>query len=45
MDIGSEKVDIQDRKVDIESTFFEKDRDFSVKMTVHIHRMFDKFGF
>lgn len=45
MDIGNEKVDIQDIKVDIESVLSEKGSDFSVKTTVHIHRLFDKFGF
>jgi len=45
VDIESKKVDIQDGKVDIESLLFEKNSDFSVKTTVHIHRLFDKFGF
>ena len=31
--------------MDIESALSEKGGDFSVKTTVHIHRMFDKFGF
>ena len=44
-DIENEKVDIQDRKVDIERVFSEKGSDFSVKTTVHIHRLFEKFGF
>ena len=39
------KVDIQGKKVDIESVLSEKGRDFSVKTTVHIHRLFEKFGF
>ena len=39
------KVDIQDKKVDIESALPEKGSDFSVKTTVHIHRLFEKFGF
>ena len=43
--LNEEKVDIQDRKVDIESALSEKDSDFSVKTTVHIHRLFEKFGF
>ena len=43
--IENTKVDIQDRKVDIESVLFEKGSDFSVKTTVHIHRLFEKFGF
>lgn len=44
-DIQSEKVDIQDTKMDIESVFTEKCSGFSVKTTVHIHRLFGKFGF
>ena len=45
VDIGDAKVDIRNRKVDIESVLFEKGRDFSVKTTIHIHRIFEKFGF
>ena len=45
VDIGDVKVDIQDRKVDMESVLSEKGSDFSVKTTVHIHRLFEKFGF
>ena len=45
VDIGDAKVDIQDRKVDIERVFSEKGSDFSVKTTVHINRLFEKFGF
>ena len=45
VDIKNEKVDIQERKVDIESVLSEKGSDFSVKTTVHIHRLFEKFGF
>ena len=45
VDIEKEKVDIQDVKVDIESILSVKGRDFSVKTTVHIHRIFEKFGF
>ena len=52
MDIGDTKVDIengivvfQDIKVDIESARSEKSSDFSVKTTIHIHRLFEKFGF
>ena len=44
-DIQSEKVDIQDTKMDIESVFTKKCSGFSVKTTVHIHRLFEKFGF
>ena len=45
VDIENEKVDIQDIKVDIESALSEKGSDFSVKTTIHIHRLFEKFGF
>ena len=45
VDIGDAKVDIQGRKVDMESVLSEKGSDFSVKTTVHIHRLFEKFGF
>ena len=44
-DIENAKVDIQDRKVDMESVLSEKGSDFSVKTMVHIHRLFEKFGF
>ena len=44
-DIENEKVDIQDGKVDIESVLSEKGSNFSVKTTIHIHRLFEKFGF
>ncbi len=39
VDIQDEKVDIQDEKVDIESVLSEKSSDFSVKTTIHIHRL------
>lgn len=42
---NEEKVDIGDKKVDIEKLLSEKENNFSVKTTVHIHRLFDKFGF
>ena len=45
VDIGNTKVDIHDRKVDIESVLSEKGSDFSVKTTVHIRRLFEKYGF
>lgn len=45
VDIETEKVDIQNEKVDIESVLSEKGKNFSVKTTVHIHRLFEKFGF
>ena len=31
--------------MDIESVLSEKGSDLSVKTTVHIHRLFEKFGF
>ena len=40
-----EKVDIEKEKVDIESVLFKKSSDFSVKTRIHIHRLFEKFGF
>ena len=36
----NEKVNIGNTKVDIESVLSEKDSNFSVKTTVHIHRLF-----
>ena len=45
VDIENEKVDIQDKKVDIESVLSEKGSDFSVKTTIHIHILYEKFGF
>ncbi len=45
VDIQGVKVDIQDAKVDIESVLSAKGSDFTVKTTVHIHRLFEKFGF
>ena len=43
--LNEEKVDIENEKVDIESVLSQKGSDFSVKTTVHIHRLFEKFGF
>ena len=43
--LNKEKVDIQGVKVDIESVLSAKGSDFTVKTTVHIHRLFEKFGF
>ena len=43
--LNEEKVDIQDTKVDNESVLSEKGSDFSVKTTIHIHRLFEKFSF
>ena len=45
VDIQGTKVDIQGTKVDIESVISAKDNKFSVKTTVHIHRLFEEFGF
>lgn len=45
VDIKNEKVDIQTPKVDIGSVLSEKSSGFSVKTTVHINRLFEKFGF
>ena len=45
VDIQDQKVDIQDRKEDIEDLLSDKCNNFSVKTTVHIHRLFAKFGF
>ena len=45
VDIGDEKVDIENGKVDIEGVLSKKGSDFSVKTTVHIHRLFERFGF
>ena len=36
---------LNEEKVDIERVLSEKGSDFSVKTTVHIHRLFEKFGF
>ncbi len=43
--LNEKKVDIQDKKVDIESVLSEKGKDFSIKTAVHIRRMFEKFGY
>lgn len=45
VDIRGEKVDIQEEKIDIESMLLEKAKKFSVKTVVHVHRLFDKFGY
>ena len=45
VDMGNAKVNIENEKVDIESVLSEKGSNFSVKTTVHIHRLFEKFGF
>ena len=36
---------LNEEKVDIESVLSEKGSDFSAKTTIHIHRLFEKFGF
>lgn len=45
VDIEKRKVDIQRTKVDIENVFSAKNNEFSLKTTVHIHRLFEEFGF
>lgn len=45
VDIQDKKVDIQNKKVDILSVLAERGGSFSIKTTVHIHRLFDKYGF
>ena len=45
MDIESKKVDIEFEKADIESILLEKGAEFSAKTTIHINRLFRKFGF
>ena len=43
--LNKEKVDIEDKKADIESVLTEKVSNFSVKTTTHIRSLFEKFGF
>ena len=45
VDIDKEKVDIEAEKVDIQNLLSKKATDFTVKTVVHIHRMFDRFGY
>lgn len=45
VDIEERKVDNRNEKVDIESVFSQKTKNFSAKTIVHIHRMFERFGF
>ena len=45
VDIESKKVDIENGKVDIESLLSGKIGKFSVKTTVYIYRLFEKYGF
>ena len=40
VNIENTKVDIENEKVHIESVLAEKDSNFSVETTVHIHRLF-----
>lgn len=42
---NDKKVDIETEKVDIGNVLTEKGQDFTAKTTVHIHRLFDKFGY
>ncbi len=44
VNVENEKVDIQTLKVDIENVLSQKAKDFSVKTTVHIHILYEKFG-
>ena len=43
--LNEEKVDIESKKVDIESVLSEKGSGFSAKTIIHIRRLFDEFGF
>ena len=43
--LGTKKWILREQKVDIERVLSEKESDFSVKTKVHIHRLFEKFGF
>lgn len=45
VDIEEQKVDIQSKKVDIERVISDKGTDFSLKTIIHIHSLFEKFGF
>ena len=45
VDIESQKADIESQKADIENILRKRGAKFSVKTTVHIHRLFEKFGF
>ncbi len=45
VDIEEIKVDIQIAKVDIESVLSEKGKDFSAKTSIHVRRLFEKFGY
>ena len=43
--LNEEKVDIESKKVDIESIISERGSRLSAKTAVHIYRLFEKFGF
>lgn len=45
VNIDTGKVDIQEEKVDIERSLSEKTKDFSVKTMIHIHRLFEEYGY
>ena len=45
VDIQNKKVDIQNEKVDIEKILSKSEKEFSLKTTSHIQRLFEKFGF
>ncbi len=45
VDIQAKKIDIQTQKADFESVLSEKGKNFSAKTIVHIHKLFEKFGF
>ncbi|MCR5608322.1 MAG: Fic family protein [Lachnospiraceae bacterium] len=45
VDIDVKKVDIDTKKVDIDQLYSDKLKDFSVKTVIHIHRLFDEYGF
>lgn len=44
VDIQDEKVDIQGEKVDIQRLLSQKQKDFSIRTTVHVHRLFDQLS-
>lgn len=44
-DIQHENVDIQQLNADIKDVFSDKTKDFSIRTIIHIHRLFEKFGF
>lgn len=45
VDIQHENVDIQQLNADIKDVFSDKTKDFSIRTIIHIHRLFEKFGF